>query len=93
MLTSCCQNLAVSNNNCVGAGAEVSHVFARSTLVPGAGLMLPDTGPNPIVNGTAKSSPKKSQYLPIEQGQSKLSQKRMYFITLVVTEIQHHFDI
>ncbi|XP_021922416.1 nuclear factor of activated T-cells 5 isoform X2 [Zootermopsis nevadensis] len=40
-------------------GAEVSHVFARSTLVPGSGLMLPDTGPNPIVNGTAKSSPKK----------------------------------
>jgi hypothetical protein len=63
----------VSSNNCVAAGAEVSHVFARSTLVPGAGLMLPDTESSPIVNGTAKSGPKKNQYLPINQGQSKLS--------------------
>jgi hypothetical protein len=41
--------------------------------VPGAGLMLPDTGPNPVVTGPAKSSPKKSQFLPIEPAQSKLS--------------------
>ncbi|PNF18933.1 hypothetical protein B7P43_G15588 [Cryptotermes secundus] len=47
-------------------GGEVPHMFARSTLMSGAGLMLPDTGLNPIVAAPAKSSPKKSHYLPIE---------------------------
>lgn len=61
----------MSSNNYIAAGGEVPHMFARSTLMPGAGLMLPDTGLNPIVAAPAKSSPKKSQYLPIEPDQSK----------------------
>lgn len=50
-------------------GGEVPRMFARSTLVPGAGLMLPDTGLNPIIAASAKPSPKKSHYLPIEPDQ------------------------
>jgi len=50
-------------------GADVPQVFARSTIVPGAELLLHDTGPSSVAAGPGKSSPKKSQYLPIEPSQ------------------------
>ena len=50
-------------------------VFARSTIVPGAELMLHDTGPSSVTAGPGKSSPKKSHYLPIEPAQSKYGLK------------------
>jgi len=50
-------------------GADVPQVFARSTIVPEAELMLHDTGPSSVAAGPGKSSPKKSQYLPIEPAQ------------------------
>lgn len=66
--------MTVNSNNYIAAGAEVPHMFARSTLVSGAGHMLPDTGLNPIVAVPAKSIPKKSQFLPIEPDQSKFEE-------------------
>jgi len=67
--------LSPSTNNCVAGGADVPQVFARSTNVPGAELMLHDTGPSSVSAGPGKSSPKKSQYLPIEPAQSKFGLK------------------
>lgn len=65
-------------------------VFARSTIVPGAELMLHDTGPSSVAAGPAKSSPKKSQYLPIEPSQSK-SGLKVHVEILVLPDTQHHF--
>jgi hypothetical protein len=67
--------LSPSTNNHVAGGADVPQVFARSTIVPEAELMLHDTGPSSVAAGPGKSSPKKSQYLPIEPAQSKFGLK------------------
>jgi hypothetical protein len=64
-------NFTVIRNNYIATGAEVPHMFARSTLMPGTGLMLPDTGLSPSIAAPSKSSPKKSQFLPIDSDQSE----------------------
>jgi hypothetical protein len=43
--------------------------------VPGAELLLHDTGPSSVAAGPGNSSPKKSQYLPIEPSHSKFGLK------------------
>jgi hypothetical protein len=71
VLTFFCWNFTVISNNYIAAGAEVPHMFARSALVPGTGLMLPDTGLSPSMAAPAKSCLKKSHFLPIDPDQSK----------------------
>jgi hypothetical protein len=61
----------VISNIYLAASAEVPHMFARSSLLPGTGLMLPDTGLSPNIAAPAKSCLKKSHFLPIDADQSK----------------------